>query len=147
LTTGAVVLEPDPDDQAADIVTAPILLRGQPIGALRMKTARDDWNQDMEALLTDVASHVAQAVENARLIEQTQRTASRERAINEINARVRQNIDLEAILRTAVNELGLTLKAARVVARVGSSATPGDSQLADGGVQTTPGNGRGEKHG
>ena len=148
-TTGEVVLEPDPDDRSEATVTAPILLRGQPIGALRMKTTTDDWNQDLEAVLTDIAGHVAQAVENARLIEQTQRTASRERAINEINARVRQNIDLDSILRTAVTELGQTLKAARVVARVGAVApavTPGEKPPTDGGVQATPGNGRGEKH-
>ena len=74
-------------------------------------------------MLADITSHVAQAVENARLIEQTQRTAQRERTINEINARVRQSVDLDAILRTAVNELGQSLKAARVVARVGTLTT------------------------
>ena len=139
LTTGEVVVEPDQDNAAEATVTAPILLRGQPIGALRMKTATADWNQDLEAVLTDLAGHVAQAVENARLIEQTQRAASRERAINEINARVRQNIDLDSILRTAVMELGQTLKAGRVVARVGA-VTPAESQPANDG------NGRGEKH-
>ena len=74
--------------------------------------------------MTDIAGHIAQAVENARLIEQTQRTASRERAINEINARVRQTIDLDAILRTAVNELGQSLKAARVTARINVADIP-----------------------
>ena len=61
----------------------------------------------------------------ARLVEQTQRTAQRERLINEINARVRQSVDLDAILRTAVNELGQSLKVARVMARVGTTATEG----------------------
>ena len=124
LVAGEVTFEPDPEDHTEATVTAPILLRGQPIGALRMRTASDTWNKDTEAVLTDIAGHIAQAVENARLIEQTQRTASRERAINEINARVRQTIDLDAILRTAVNELGQSLKAARVTARINVADNP-----------------------
>ncbi len=118
LAAGEITIEPAEDDQSEATVSAPILLRGQPIGALRMRTPLDSWDKDTEAILTGIAGHVAQAVENARLIEQTQRTASRERAINEINARVRQTIDLDAILRTAVNELGQSLKAARVTARI-----------------------------
>jgi PAS domain S-box-containing protein len=118
LTAGEISFEPAEDDQLEAIVSAPILLRGQPIGVLRMRTPLASWDKDTEAILTGIAGHIAQAVENARLIEQTQRTASRERAINEINARVRQTIDLDAILRTAVNELGQSLKAARVTARI-----------------------------
>jgi GAF domain-containing protein len=138
LSAGAVTLEPDQERQGEAIATAPILLRGQPIGALRVRTPMDDWNKDLQAVLTDMAGHVAQAVENARLVEQTQRTASRERTINEINARVRQTIDLDTILQTAVNELGQTLRAARVVARVGIT-TAEDQTPASG-------NGRGEKN-
>ena len=135
MTTGEIIVEPDPEDAAEATVTAPILLRGQPIGALRLRTPLNEWSEDMQTMLADIAGHVAQAVENARLIEQTQRTAQRERMINEINARVRQSVDLDAILRTAVTELGQSLKAARVVARVGATATEG----------TTPaGNGRGK---
>jgi PAS domain S-box-containing protein len=135
LTTGEITVEPDPEDTAEAIVTAPILLRGQPIGALRMRTPLNEWNEDMQTMLANIADHVAQAVENARLVEQTQRTAQRERMINEINARVRQSVDLDAILRTAVNELGQSLKAARVVARVGATAAEGI---------TPAGNGRGK---
>ena len=105
LTTGEITIEPDPDNGSEATVTAPILLRGQPIGALRLRTPLSEWDEDTEAMLAGIAGHIAQAVENARLVEQTQRTAQRERSINEINARVRQSVDLEAILRTAVNEL------------------------------------------
>jgi GAF domain-containing protein len=95
-----------------------------------------EWNDDREALLTDVAGHIAQALENARLVEQTQRTAQRERMINEINARVRQSVDLDAILHTAVTELGQSLKAARVMARVGTTAAEGMPTTGDGRGKT-----------
>jgi PAS domain S-box-containing protein len=125
LTAGEISIETDPEDDSEATVTAPILLRGQPIGALRLRTPLNEWSDDAQLMLADIAGHIAQAVENARLVEKTQRTASRERMINEINARVRQSVDLEAILRTAVNELGQSLKAARVVARVGTPTAEG----------------------
>jgi GAF domain-containing protein len=131
LTAGEITVEPDPEDGSEATVTAPILLRGQPIGALRLRTPLSEWDDDTEVMLADIAGHIAQAVENARLVEQTQRTAQRERTINEINARVRQAVDLDAILRTAVNELGQSLKAARVMARVGTS-TAEDTTTAAG---------------
>ena len=79
---------------------------------------------------------MALAIENARLIEQTQRTAQRERTINEINTRVRQSVDLDAILRTAVNELGQSLKAARVLARVGTTSAEGTALAGNGRGKT-----------
>jgi GAF domain-containing protein len=100
----------------------PILLRGQPIGALRLRTPLAEWNDDTETMLAEVAGHIAQAVENARLVEQTQRTAQRERLINEINARVRQTVTIDSILETAVKELGKSLAATHVFARLGQSA-------------------------
>ena len=108
----------------------PIVVRGQTIGAFQVADASSDrqWQPDEVTILQTIAGEVALTIENARLIELTQRTAQRERTINEINARVRQSVDLDAILRTAVNELGQSLKAARVVARVGVAAD--DSETA-----------------
>jgi PAS domain S-box-containing protein len=134
ISAGEITLEPEPDGEEAT-VTVPILLRGQPIGALRLRALLREWDDDTRLMLADIAGHIAQAVENARLVEQTQRAAERERLINEINARVRQSVDLDAILRTAVNELGQSLKAARVVARVGTTAAAG-AEAGDGRGKT-----------
>ncbi len=103
----------------------PIVVRGQTIGVFNVADTRPDrqWQEDELTMLQTIAGEVALTIENARLIEQTQRTAQRESRINEINTRVRQSVDLEAILRTAVTELGQSLKAARVVARVGTLTT------------------------
>ena len=102
----------------------PIVVRGQTIGAFNVADANAErqWQEEDLIMLQTIAGEVALAMENARLIEQTQRTAQREKTINEINTRVRQSVDLDAILRTAVDELGQSLKAARVVARVGTTA-------------------------
>jgi GAF domain-containing protein/HAMP domain-containing protein len=112
----------------------PIMLRGEMLGTIGLQT---DLNRpltaDELATVQAVADQVAQSIEAARLLEETERLAQRERSINEINARVRQSVDLDAILRTAVNELGQSLKAARVVARVGTTAPEGAASPAGDG--------------
>lgn len=116
----------------------PIVVRGQTIGLFSVADAGAErqWQEEELTMLQTIASEVALAMENARLIEQTQRTAQREKTINEINARVRQSVDLDAILRTAVDELGQSLKATRVVARVGTAAATSTTTTSDGRGQT-----------
>jgi GAF domain-containing protein len=118
---------------AGNRLQVPIVVRGQAIGMFDVAGTDRDWQEEEVTLLQTIAGEVALAIENARLIEQTQRTAERERRINEINARVRQSVDLDAILRTAVNELGQSLKAARVVARVGTIVSEGAAVAAADG--------------
>ncbi len=115
LAAGQIVTRPDGGDLRVSI---PVMLRGQLIGALHLRVPGSRWTNDLAAMASTIAGHLAQAAENTRLLEQTERLAQRERTINEINSRVRQTIDLDSILRTAVNELGQTLRAARVVARL-----------------------------
>jgi GAF domain-containing protein len=56
--------------------------------------------------LTD---ELSQALESARLYEDTQRRAARERLTGEITAHMRETLDMDTVLRTAVRELGETL--------------------------------------
>jgi len=56
-------------------------------------------------MLQTIAGEVALAIENARLIEQTQRTAQREKDIANAADRIHRSIDLDAILHIAVEEV------------------------------------------
>jgi GAF domain-containing protein/HAMP domain-containing protein len=134
----AVVAKGDGVSSVRTALAVPIKLRDQVVGVIDLHEtdAERNWTEDDIAILTAVADQAGLALENVRLIEETERFAQRERTINEINSRVRQTIDLDAILKTAVNELGQSLKAARVVARV--SVSPGDGETAPAG------NGRGD---
>jgi hypothetical protein len=88
-------------------MAAPIVLRGEVIGALQVgdvSRARVWRDQDL-AFIQAVADQVALAVENARLIEQTQRVARREKAIAEAADRIHRPVDLDTILRTAIEEV------------------------------------------
>jgi GAF domain-containing protein len=58
---------------------------------------------------TTLAGQIAVALENARLFEQTRARARREQILREVTVRVRGSIDADAIMRTAVQEVGRAL--------------------------------------
>lgn len=98
---------------------APILLRGQPIGALGFKEEGRQWSADDIALAEALAEQFALAADNLRLLDETQRRAARERLTGEITARMRETLDVETVLQTAIREIGETLNIAEVQVRMG----------------------------
>ena len=64
-----------------------------------------------------MADQIGLALENARLLEETQRRAERERLVSDITTRLRASNDPRAILETAVTELknALSVKQVRVL--------------------------------
>jgi GAF domain-containing protein/HAMP domain-containing protein len=85
----------------------PIILRGQTIGVLNLQVNEDwSWAQDEIDIAQAVAERVALAVENARLLEDSQNLASKERIIGEISTKISAATNVDNILKTAVGELG-----------------------------------------
>jgi GAF domain-containing protein/HAMP domain-containing protein len=100
-------------------------VRGATIGefAIQAQDGQRDWTPDDIAFAQILVDQVGQLIENARLLEETERLANRERTINEINARVRQTVTIDLILKTAVNELGKSLTATHIFARISQPET------------------------
>ncbi len=115
-------------------VAVPIVLRGVPIGAFRLSVPEHSWSDDLAATLDSIAGHVAQAVENARLVEEAEERAARERALADATERVRSKADVERILQTAAEELARHLNAARVAVRF----APGAHRSGDAEQETAP---------
>ena len=92
-------------------LVAPILLGGQPVGALGLKREGQQWSAEDIALVEAITEQLALAAENLRLLDETQRRAARDRLAAEITARVRASTDVDTILRTAILELGRALRA------------------------------------
>ncbi|MGD9048060.1 MAG: hypothetical protein PVF77_08415, partial [Anaerolineae bacterium] len=78
------------------------------------------------------------ALDSARLYEDTQRRAAEDRLVGEITARIRETLDVDTVLQTAVREMSKTLDIPRVEVRLGRSAAP----LGNGQEQTEMGLGR-----
>ncbi|MFL7792056.1 MAG: substrate-binding domain-containing protein, partial [Anaerolineae bacterium] len=100
-------------------LVAPVTLRGMPIGALGIHdVASRRWTDEDIALIEDVAERVALAAENMRLLDETQRRAAREQLVGEVTARVRETLDMDTVLKVAVQELRQALGLSEVVIRL-----------------------------
>jgi GAF domain-containing protein/HAMP domain-containing protein len=89
----------------------PIVLGDTAIGliAVQSKTTPHLYDESHLGLLNSVAAQAAIAIENARLFSQVQARARREQILREITARVRSSVDVDTIMRTAVQEIGQAL--------------------------------------
>jgi GAF domain-containing protein len=113
LSGGHIATRPLEDAQQLG-VAVPIKLRDVPVGALRLIVPQRAWNPELAAALNSIATHVAQAAENARLIAATEERLTRERTLAEATEKVRQRSEVEAILQTAATELARYLNASHV---------------------------------
>ena len=103
----------------------PIILRGQVIGVLGVEDPEGvrQWSEQDLTLVQAIGQQLGLALENTRLLEETRRRAERDRLIAEITARVRASSEIETILRTAVQQLGVALGTDRAFVRLSAAAT------------------------
>ena len=119
LKTGKLSIE-----RASTNLAVPIKLRGQMIGVLdvKSKNGQRQWTRDEVSLLEAAAERAALALENARLVDNAQRRAERERIIGEIASEINAANNFDAILQTAVEELGRKLGNVEVTLEVENEA-------------------------
>jgi GAF domain-containing protein/HAMP domain-containing protein len=96
--------------EAVNNVDVPLTLRDQVIGQLHLE-GQQEWTQEERNLIESVATQAALALENARLLEESQQLALRERLAAEITGKIWSSPNTEYILQTAVKELGRALRA------------------------------------
>ncbi len=90
------------------ILSVPITLRDQHLGTIMLRREATDlpWAPEDLNLVQDSISQVAIALDNARLLDETQKRAEHEQTVSEISNRLSRAIDIDSIIRTAVRELG-----------------------------------------
>jgi len=105
-TTGDIII----DDTGLSI-SVPIKIRGQAIGAIRLKKSdiSEAWSQEEINLAISLADQLSGALESARLFRESQQRATREVMISDISSRLSSASQVDAILRETVNELGQAL--------------------------------------
>ena len=67
-----------------------------------------------------LSGQLSQALENARLYQNTQDRAVREQLIGEVTAHIRAATSVEDAVQRAVHEMGRALGATELVARIGT---------------------------
>jgi GAF domain-containing protein/HAMP domain-containing protein len=110
--------------QSAEIAM-PIVVRDQNIGTLVFSKAREEeaeraWSADEVVLMEAMVQELGQALESARLYQDTQRRAAREQAIRQVTEQMRRAVDVEAILQNTVVELAKAMGAPRAYVRLGT---------------------------
>ena len=80
-------------------------------------------------LYETLADQAAVALEGARLLEDAQHRAAREQALSRVSARMRETLDPDTVLRTAVDEIAGALGLAALDLRLGTDVDLGGSDL------------------
>jgi GAF domain-containing protein len=84
----------------------PLVLRDEPIGYLSLETARPTLTPQEKSFIESVVQQTALALENIRLVEETQRVAQQASIVSDFSDELSRAMDVERVLKTAVRELG-----------------------------------------
>jgi GAF domain-containing protein len=141
MARGAPVVRSDMGDPNTSLpyqatLAVPIILRGEVLGGLQVSEASQarEWTEDDLTFMQAVADQVALALDNARLIEEAERRAERERLVADISGRMFAANDLETIVQIASEELGRVLQVKQTTVKVRSELAaqfiqPGNGQM------------------
>ncbi len=119
------------------VLAMPVRLRDVVIGVLGFCRPQEagTWQQGEIAAIEVVASRMAFAADNLRLLEEAQRRASHEEALSQMTAHFARSFNMDTLLRAAVRELGRLPDVAEVAVYVGHAQGPvpedGDEALQD----------------
>lgn len=104
----------------------PINLRGEELGLLNIRQPGRStaWTEAETRLYTAIVERLAGALENARLVEETNNRAERDRTITYIADKLGSSIRVETILRTAAEELSRVIAGSEVLIQLQSEAVP-----------------------
>jgi GAF domain-containing protein/HAMP domain-containing protein len=96
-------------------LSLPVKLRGEVIGSVDVRAPGNrKWEQDELEIVTAIIERAALALENARLLAESQKRAAKERTIGEISSKISMQSDINELLKTAAQALGNILPGAEI---------------------------------
>jgi GAF domain-containing protein/HAMP domain-containing protein len=126
--TGESVRREDAREKSA--LAIPLKVRGQVVGVLDFRKGENGerWTAEESALLETLTDQLSVALESARLYQETQRRAVRERLTHEITDKMRRASSVEDIVQAAVDELHKALGTSRTFVRLGVLSSQDDGK-------------------
>jgi GAF domain-containing protein len=106
-------------------VQVPLLLRDAVIGEVSLDIDRSDLTDEERAFIENITTQTAIALENARLLYETERRALQEQKLNELASRFSRALNIEEILRAAAQELGQLPAVAEVSVQLNPNTASG----------------------
>ena len=82
-------------------------MRGNQIGkiVLKRKASETAWSEAEKEMIERIAMQTVLAIDNARVLEESQRRAMREEAVSDFSNRFSHSLDIDTLLQSAVREL------------------------------------------
>ena len=96
----------------------PITLRKKAIGNIALKRKLKKWSGKERELIAEVANQVGLAIENTRLVDETREQADRDQLISEFSNKLRETLDMDTVLKTALEEMKNTFNLNEVEVRL-----------------------------
>jgi GAF domain-containing protein/HAMP domain-containing protein len=114
------------DDEGQSSIAIPIQLRDKTIGVVDLQFEGDDVPPEMVNLIDNLTNRLATALDSARLYEETRRRAAQEQLTSEIASNFRESLDIDSVIKTAVQEIGqkLSLHAVSIQLDMDNNSTP-----------------------
>jgi len=111
--------------EAGATLATPIKVRDQVIGILdgHKPAGAGRWTPEETTLMETLAEQLGLALESARLYQNSQRRAEHERLTSQVTTRMRETLDIEMVLKTAVQEIRQALALPEVVVRLVPQST------------------------
>ena len=127
-------------DDYEQVVNIPVKVRGQAIGAIRLRKqeAGGSWTKEETALAIAFSDQLSSALDAARLYRDAQQRAARELIASDISSRITATPYTESVLRDTAMELGQAIGNVSVTFQL-LQTSDGQEQIASSG------NGNGEK--
>jgi GAF domain-containing protein len=112
------------DGDGDSSLAIPLKVRDQVVGVLGFRKGEGNaWTDEEAELLQSFVTQLEAALESARLYQETQQRAVQEQLTSEITTRMRETLDVDTVLRTAIREMGTVLGIPRVEVRMATGTT------------------------
>jgi GAF domain-containing protein len=110
-------------DESAELAL-PVRVRGRVVGEIKAHKPgeADEWTAVEIELMETLAEQLDMALESARLYEDTQDRATRDRLLGDVSTRIRETLDMDTVLRTAVQEIRQALDLHDLTIQLGDGA-------------------------
>lgn len=94
------------DDTKFELIV-PIELYGKQLGILQLSREKEagPWKENEINMLKKSANQVALALENARLLIEIKKRATRDRILGDVTSKIRETLDIQTVLETATKEI------------------------------------------
>jgi GAF domain-containing protein len=130
IPAGDIVAETKHTDVGLPELMLPVKYRDQTIGTIvaHKVTSASGWTSEEITLMETLADQLSTALDSARLYQDTQRRAVQEQLVGEITTHMRESLDMETVLKTAVNEMRQALGLEGVIVQLARPETIGDAE-------------------